>query len=113
MCTAARLFPVGGVLAGVGVEEWGEHFLQAGDEHVGFAGALGQLFDLRVLHVDLAAQKIVLAFEARDVASSRARTFASVRDCSRLFAAVRGCSPSVRPYFPRDERSRPFASGRD
>ena len=38
------------------------------------------------------------------------RTFATVRGCSPVFVAVRGL---IRRYFPRGERSRPFASGRD
>lgn len=75
-------------------EERREHFLQARNEHVGFAGAFGQFFYLAVLDLDLAAQKFVLAFEQARVAvvggangRVRSRLFGVVRCCSLLFVA--------------------------
>src|SRR5438105_1946044 len=44
-----------------------QHFLQARDQVVGLSGALGEIFDLVVLHRHLAAQKLIFAFEALDI----------------------------------------------
>ena len=53
----------------------GEHFLQTSDEMVGFAGALGKVFDLIIFHGDFAAKKCYLTvllvqafFKLRDIA---------------------------------------------
>jgi hypothetical protein len=59
----AWLFPIVGLS---GPREC-EHFLQAGDQDVGFAGALGPLFDLAVLDADLAPEKFVFVFDALDI----------------------------------------------
>ena len=44
-------------------KERSEHFLQAGDQVVGFPIALQQGFDRLVLDADLSFEKFVLAFE--------------------------------------------------
>jgi hypothetical protein len=48
-------------------EEWRKHFLEAGDQVVGFPIALQQGFDGLVLDADLSFEKFVLAFKALDV----------------------------------------------
>ena len=66
-----------------------QHFLQAGDQMVGLAGALGQVLDLHVLDGDLLAQKSVLPFQPRDIARHGIRFG---RGLPRLVEACRGWS---------------------
>jgi len=48
-------------------EEWRKHFLEAGDQVVGFPIALQQGFDGLVLDADLSFEKFVFAFEVTNV----------------------------------------------
>lgn len=77
-----RLAAVGGPS-----EQRREHLLQASDEVVSLPRPLGQVLDLVVLHADLAAQKLVLAFEPFDVplvGRDRSRHVRTCRDRSHL-----------------------------
>jgi hypothetical protein len=70
-------------------QQWCQHFLQAGDQVVGLAGTLGQVFDLIVFGADLAAEKFILPFEACDIAQHE---LVVSRDLSRLVATSRWLS---------------------
>ena len=78
----ARLSPIRkrpvGLLAAA--EQWRKHFLQTGDEMVGFPCPLGQFFDLRILHSDLPTQEFILPFQECD----KSRLVRTCRVMSRL-----------------------------
>src|SRR5581483_359786 len=55
---------------------------------VGLSRTLSQILDLPILHADLPAEELILAFEARDITI----TVATCRDIRRLVVASRSLS---------------------
>ena len=61
--------------------------MQSVDQHVGFARAFGEFFDLAVLHLDLAAQKIILSRQQIYISIIGANGRVRSADCSGMIRA--------------------------
>lgn len=88
--------------------------MQSCYEHVGFARAFGEFFDLAVLHLDLAAQKIILLRQQVYVpiiganVHVRSRLFGTIRSgiAGDVNLIVRGANVRVRSRLVATSRAR-------
>ena len=91
-----------------------EHFLQAGDEVIGFPIALQQRLDRLILYSKLPAQEFIVGFQTRDIPRVGV---AGCRGLSRQVVACRRLlSRLIVAVFGGDtcrDRSRHAAAGRD
>jgi hypothetical protein len=80
-------------------EERRQHLLQAGDQVIGLAAALGQVFNLVVLDADLSAKELVFAFQQFDRGGVRRDRPRQVFGCRRWSSVVGACRTLLSRLF--------------